>query len=214
MRIGVIGAGNVGGALGTGWARAGHEVRYGVRDAGDPAGDPKLAKLVAESGGRAAAASVAEAAAWGEAVALTVPWGAAKDAIASAGDLAGKVLLDCTNPLTKDLSGLAVGPDTSAGEQVAGWAQGAKVVKIFNTTGANNMADPRYGGEAATMLYCGDDAGAKETAARLAADLGFEPIDLGPLTRARLLEPFALLWITLAYPQGHGRNIAWKLLKR
>jgi hypothetical protein len=76
------------------------------------------------------------------------------------------------------------------------------------------MADPSYGGEATTMLYCGDDAAAKETAAKLAADLGFDPIDAGPLVRARLLEPFALLWITLAYPQGHGRDIAWKLMKR
>ncbi len=210
MRIAVIGAGSVGGALGRGWARAGHEVRFGVRDAGDP----KVKELTGESGGKAPASSVGEAAAWSEVVTLAVPWSAAKDAVAAAGDLRGKVLLDCTNPLTQDLSGLAVGAGTSAGEQVAAMAPGARVVKIFNTTGANNMADPRYGETAATMLYCGDDAAAKEVAARLAADLGFDPIDAGPLVRARLLEPFALLWITLAYPQGHGRDIAWRLMKR
>jgi len=210
MRIGIVGAGNVGGALGGGWARAGHEVRFGVRDPGDS----KVARLVSEIGGKAAASTVAAAAAFGEAVALTVPWSAAEDAINAAGDLSGKVLLDCTNPLRRDLSGLVTGPETSAGEQVAGWAPGARLVKIFNTTGAGNMANPRYGDLAATMLYCGDDPAAKETAARLAADLGFDPIDAGPLVRARLLEPFALLWITLAYAQGHGRDIAWKLLKR
>ena len=210
MKIGILGVGNVGGALGRGWARAGHEVRFGVRKASDP----KVSRLVEEAGGGAAAVAVAEAAAWGEVVTLAVPWSACEEVLAAAGDLSGKVLLDCTNPLARDLSGLVVGADASAGERVAAWAAGARVVKIFNTTGAGNMADPRYGDEATTMLYCGDDPAAKETAAGLAADLGFDPVDAGPLVRARLLEPFALLWISLAYGQGRGPNIAWKLLAR
>jgi predicted dinucleotide-binding enzyme len=87
------------------------------------------------------------------------------------------------------------------------------VVKIFNTTGYNNMANPVYPDGAATMFYCGDDAGAKATAHRLAADLGFDPVDAGPLRQARLLEPLALLWISLAV-HGAGRDIAFRLMRR
>jgi predicted dinucleotide-binding enzyme len=97
---------------------------------------------------------------------------------------------------------------------VASWAPGAKVVKIFNTTGANNMANPDYHGVAASMFFCGDDAGAKAAAARLASDLGFDPVDAGNLDQARLLEPLALLWIRLAYVQKQGWDIAFKLMKR
>lgn len=208
-RIGVIGAGSVGGALGRGWARRGHEVMFGVRDTGDP----KVAKLLAEAE-TARAGSVAEAAAFGEVVVLATSWGGTRDAVQNAGDLGGKVLLDCTNPLQPDLSGLDVPPGSSAAEQVAGWAPGARVVKIFNTTGFNNMADPIYGEEPATMFYCGDDAEAKAVAARLAADLGFDPTDAGPLHEAPLLESLALLWIHLAYRQKLGRDIAFKLMRR
>src|SRR6202035_184278 len=210
MKIGVLGAGNVGGTLGRGWAKAGHEVKFGVRDPGEA----KVRQLVADAGGGASAGTVAEAAAFGEVVALTVPWEAAEDALRRAGDLAGKTLCDCTNPVLPNLAGLALGHDTSAGERVAGWARGAGVVKVFNSTGFNNMADPRYGDTAATMFYCGDDEPAKAQAARLAADLGFEAVGVGPLAQARLLEPLALLWITLAHRQGLGRDIAWKLLRR
>ncbi|HEX9943034.1 MAG TPA: NADPH-dependent F420 reductase [Thermoanaerobaculia bacterium] len=208
MRIGILGAGNVGGSLGQGWTRAGHEVMFGVRDALHP----KVAKLLAETGARAG--SVAEAAAFGEVVALATPWEATQDALRSAGGLAGKILFDCTNPLAPQLAGLTHGHTTSGGEQVAVWAPGARVVKVFNTTGANNMANPDFGGVAATMFYCGDDAGAKATAARLAADLGFDPVDAGRLDQARLLEPLALLWIRLAYVQQMGREIAFKLMRR
>jgi 8-hydroxy-5-deazaflavin:NADPH oxidoreductase len=208
MRIGIIGAGNVGSALGRGWVRAGHEVTFGVRD---PAA-PKVRTLVAETGAKAA--SVAEAAASGEVVVFATPWEATEDAVRGAGDLAGKVVFDCTNPLAPQLAGLTHGFDTSAAEMVAAWAPGARVVKVFNTTGANNMANPDFGGIAATMFYCGDDAEAKAVAARLAADLGFDPLDAGNLEQARLLEPLALLWIRLAYVQKQGREIAFKLLRR
>jgi predicted dinucleotide-binding enzyme len=208
MKIAVIGMGNVGGALGRRWAEAGHQVTFGARNPGDP-------KTLSEAKALgAAAAGVADAAAGAEVVVLAVPWQAVPSTLAAAGDLAGKVLLDCTNPLTPDLSGLEVGPTTSGGEQVAKAAPGAKVVKVFNTTGAGNMADPRYGATRLTMLYAGDDAAAKQATARLAADLGFEPVDAGPLTMARLLEPFALLWITLAIRQQFGVDFAFNLVRR
>lgn len=210
MKIAVIGAGNVGGTLGSAWANRGHEVIFGVRDAADP----KLAQLLARAGGKARAAAVKDAAAAADVVALTVPWPAAQDALRRSGDLRGKVLLDCTNPLKPDLSGLTVGHTTSAGEQVAAWAPGARVVKIFNTTGFSNMANPEYRDGRSMMLYCGDDAQAKQVAAQLATELGFEPYDVGPLTEARLLEPFALVWIHLAVLQKMGTGFAFRLMRR
>ena len=147
-------------------------------------------------------------------VVLAVPWGSAQDAIRGAGDLRGKVVVDATNPLKPDLSGLALGHTTSAGEEIARWAAGAKVVKAFNTIGAQHMANPRFDGQSASMFICGDDAAAKKTVASLAAALGFEPVDAGPLTQARLLEPLALLWISMAYAYGQGTDIAFRLLRR
>lgn len=210
MKIGIIGAGTVGSVLGRGWSAKGHEIAFGVRNPGDA----KAQEAVKGTGGRARAASVRDAAAGAEVVVLATPWGAAQDAIKAAGDLAGKILVDATNPLKPDLSGLALGFTASAGEEVARWAPGAKVVKAFNTTGAGNMANPRFGGAAASMFLCGDDAAAKKTVAGLAEALGFEPVDAGPLAQARLLEPLAMLWISMAYAHGHGPNIAFKLLRR
>lgn len=210
MNIAIFGAGNVGGALGKGWAAKGHSVYFGVPD---PQSD-KVRALVKSIGGNARAGSVQNAAANAEVIVLAVPFAAARDAISAAGKLAGKIVIDCTNPLQPDLSGLLIGHDTSAGEQVAQWAAGARVVKAFNTTGAGNMANTHYRNEGITMCVAGDDASAKSTVVKLAQDLGFEPLDAGPLKNARLLEPFAMLWIYLAVKQGLGPNIAFKLLRR
>lgn len=209
MSIGILGAGSVGGTLGTRWAQAGHQVVFGVRD---PAAE-KVRDLLQRAGPNATAASPREAAAQGEVLLLAVPWGAVEDALERAGEVSGKVLLDATNPLDEEL-GLTHGHSTSGGERVARLAKGARVVKIFNSTGFNNMADPDYGGQAATMFYCGDDADAKAVARRLADELGFEAVDAGGLAMARTLEPLALLWIRLAYAQGMGREIAFKMLRR
>lgn len=207
MNIGILGSGNVGGTLGSRWAKLGHRVFFGSRE---PA---KLPGLVERAGATAAAVSIEEAVQSAEVVVVALPWGVTKAVLESL-DLAGKVVLDCTNPLKPDLSGLEVGTTTSAGEMVAGWARGAGVVKIFNTTGYNNMANPVYGVEPAAMFYCGDDARAKQIARTLAAELGFDPVDSGPLANSRFLEPLAALWIWLAYPGGHGREIAFRLVKR
>lgn len=210
MRIAVIGSGNVGGTLGKGWAKRGHEVVFGARHPTDQ----KLAQLLAATDGKAGAASVKDAAARAEILALTVPWDAAQEALKSAGNLRGKILLDCTNPVKPDLSGLTLGYSTSGGEQVAAWAVGARVVKIFNTTGFGNMASPVYPEGASMMLYCGDDAEAKKTAAQLATDLGFEAYDAGPLAEARLLEPLALVWMHLAVFQKMGTGFAFRMMRR
>ena len=145
---------------------------------------------------------------------LATPWQADKEALESLGVLGGKILIDATNPVLPRLKGLEVGTSTSAGELVAGWARGAKVVKAFNTVGFNIMANPAFGADRPVMFYCGDDSESKQVVKQLADELGFEPVDAGPLTQARLLEPFALLWITLAYSCGLGREIGFKLLRR
>src|SRR5262245_58170776 len=212
MRIAIIGTGNVGGALGRVWARQGHEIVFGVRDPERPQA------LVRELGGRTRAASVADAAASAEVVALAVPWEAARDAIRSAGNLAGKTVIDCTNPINLGMdgirAGLVVGLTTSAAESIAQWVPGARVVKAFNTIGAGSFAAPQFGAERATMFICGDDADAKKRVTPLARDMGFEVVDAGNLAVARLLEPLGMLWIHLALLRDLGTNIAFRLLRR
>jgi predicted dinucleotide-binding enzyme len=209
MNIGILGSGNIGVTLGGRWAKVGHNVVFGSRDPKSQ----KLRELVRQCGDTARAATLEEAVAAAEVVLAALPWPAAKTVLASL-DLKNKIVFDCTNPLRPDLSGLELGTTTSAGEQIAAACPGASVVKIFNTTGFGNMADPIYAGEATAMFYCGGDQTAKDVARRLASELGFEPVDAGPIENARLLEPLAMLWIWLAYPGGHGRNIAFRLAHR
>ncbi len=210
MKIGIIGSGNVGGALGARWAQAGHQVVFSSRN---PNSDAMKATLQ-KAGPNARAASSQEAAAASDVVLLATPWPATHEALAGAGDLTGKILIDATNPLLPDLSGLELGTTTSAGEQVALWAPSAKIVKAFNTVGSNVMADSRFGELPVVLFYCGDDAAAKQIVHELAKQLGFDPHDAGPLTQARLLEPFALLWISLAFARGYSREIAFQFLRR
>jgi 8-hydroxy-5-deazaflavin:NADPH oxidoreductase len=210
MNIAILGAGNVGGALGKGWAAKGHSIYYGVPD---PQSD-KVQALLKSIGKNARAGTVHDAAESASIIVLATPWPATHDAVLAAGKIAGKIIVDCTNPLEPDLSGLAIGNNTSAAEQVALLAVGAHVVKAFNTTGAGNMANTHYGNNEVTMCIAGDDTAAKSTVMKLAQDLGFEAVDAGPLKNARLLESFAMLWVYLAIKQGLGPNIAFKLLRR
>lgn len=209
MKIAIIGSGHVGSTLGTAWAALGYEIVFGVRDTSGA----KVASLLAKAGPSAKAVSMETAAGSADVVVLTVPWASAREVIAALGDLRGKILLDCINPVT-EWPNLDHGRGVSGGEQIAGWAAGARVVKIFNTTGYENMADPRYHGESLTMFYAGDDAPAKEIAHQLAGDLGFVPQDIGPLANAHHLEVLASLWGTLAYRQKLGRGIGFRLVHR
>ena len=209
MRIGIIGSGNVGGTLGSRWAQAGHDVIFSSRE---PQSE-KMKQLVAKAGGTARAATPADAAQSSEVIVLSTPWNATREAVEGLGDLHGKVLIDATNPLLPDLSGLQLGTTTSAAEQVAAWASRAAVVKCFNSVGFNIMSNPAFGAGKAVMFYCGDDAPAKQVVKQLTQELGFDAVDAGPLRQARLLEPLAVLWISLAYG-GQGREIAFALLHR
>ncbi len=209
MKIAVIGTGNVGGTLGSRWAKNGYQVVFGTRSPNSE----KVQRLLEIAGENASAESVSDAAAGADVVVIAVPWSVTQATIEAAGDLTGKIVVDCTNPVAPGLQ-LALGTTTSGGERVAAWAKGARVVKAFNTTGWENMANPIYDGQPTLMLICGDDGDAKTAVAELTKSLGFEVVDLGPLDTSRLLEPFALVWIRLAVVQGFGRDFAFKLVKR
>jgi hypothetical protein len=208
MKIAIIGAGVVGVALARGWTRKCHDITFGARDPVSPKVTGALAEVVG-----AKVATIADAVKWADVAVLATPWGGTEAALQAAGGFANKPLLDATNPLTPDYR-LALGHTTSGGEQVQAWAPDARVVKVFNTTGYGNMSDASYAQGRPAMVYCGDDAAAKNLARGLSADLGFEPVDLGKLDCARYLEPYAMVWIKLALAQGLGRDIAFSLMRR
>jgi len=206
--ISIIGAGNVGMALARAFTQRGQAVVLGVTD---PA---KYQASVAALGALAQVQTTAQALAASDLVILAVPHAAVEGIARSVGDWQGRIVVDATNPLAPGLAGLTVGTGTSAAEQLATQAQGARVVKAFNTTGAENMADTRYPGGAPWMPVCGDDAQARAQVLALATLIGFDAVDCGPLAAARYLEPFAMTWIHLAFRQGRGRNFAFALLQR
>jgi predicted dinucleotide-binding enzyme len=187
--------------LGGAW-RTAHDVTYGVRTPEDP----KYADLGAPVATTAAAAAIANV------VVLCTPWQGTEGAVADCGDLVGKVVIDCTNPLTPDFTALEIGHTTSGAEQVAAWAPGARVCKAMNQIGAPMMDSPQVLGTP-MMFVCGDDEAAKQTTANLVSELGFEVIDAGELALARLLEPYALIWIHLALRRGFGAGFAFGVLR-
>ena len=205
MKIAVIGAGNVGGTLAAGWAKKGHTILIGARE-------PKESESFAKSiGGKAL--PVADAIGEGEVVLFSLPWNVSYE-LAAQPALAGKILIDCANPLKKDFSGLELGLTTSGAEEIQKRANGAKVVKAFNTVGFNVMENPILEGRKAAMFYCGDDSAAKAVVKTLIEDIGFESLDAGPLATARLLEPYALLWIQSAMKFGMGRDFALSVVRK
>jgi predicted dinucleotide-binding enzyme len=185
----------------------GHEVTFCVRDS-------QNTKKQSDAGAMRATLGPMNSASKADAILLAVPWRAVPEALKAAGDLSGKVLLDCTNPVNPELTELTIGHTTSAGEEVARLAPRARVVKVFNTNGSQNMANPGYGSHKVTMLYAGDDPGANQVARALASDIGFEPIELGSLKQARLLEPLAMAWIVLARQRDLGRDFALDVVHR
>lgn len=207
MRIGVIGAGNVGTALAKRLGPQGHDLMLSYsRDAA------RLAATAAGLGARAG--TPAEAAAFGDVVVLTVPWAAVPDALAAAGPLAGRTLWDCTNPLKPDLSGLVLGTTTSGGEEVARLAPGATVIKgIPPFAELLHSDDPAVGGRTVGVFIAGPDGDAKTLVAGLLAQLPASVVDAGGLDAARLIEPAMMLLVRLAYAQGMGPRIALDLIR-
>ena len=208
MSISIIGAGNVGMALGSAFTQRGETVVFGVPD------PDKYRAAVSALGTGASVTTTAEAIAASEVVILAVPYAALPAIAQSVPDWQGKILVDATNPLAPGLSGLSLGTTTSGAEELAKLARGARVVKAFNTTGAENMADTHYAGGAPMMPLCSDDAAARQRVATLSTLIGFDAVDMGPLMAARYLEPFAMTWIHLALKQGYGRKFAFGMLRR
>jgi len=126
----------------------------------------------------------------------------------------GKIVIDCTNPINADFSGLAIGQNDSGGETVGRLIPESKVVKAFNTCGYNVMINPNFPGGSASMFIASDDTSAKETVASLAECIGFKAVDAGPLVQSRYLEAMAWLWISMAIKYGAGREIAFQLMRR
>jgi hypothetical protein len=201
--IAIVGTGNIGGALARLWTKAGYTVSVAVRESS------AAKKIPGVSSG-----SAKEIASASEIVVLAVPWPAVKDALASCGDLSGKFVVDCTNPVLPDLEGLEFGCTTSAAEKLQQLAPRARIVKAFNTIGAPLLGNATFDGLQADGYYCGDDDAAKAAVAPLIAATGLRPFDAGPLRNARYLEAMAMLWIDLAIKRGRGPTFGFRTLER
>ncbi|APZ51715.1 NADPH-dependent F420 reductase [Salipiger abyssi] len=202
MNIAIIGTGNIGSGLGRVIGRTSHGVVVSDQQGGTEA----AAKLAAE-GVRVQAADTATAIAEAEIVILATPYGASTQ-IAGANDFSGKIVVDLSNPVTEDFSGLQLGHDSSAAEEIAKLV-GAPVVKAFNTVFAEHYAgDLTLGGRKIQTFVAGDDAEAKAKVIALAEDVGFEARDAGGLSNARYLEPLGYLNIAFGYLLGQGTGIA------
>ena len=205
MRVGIIGAGRLGVALGARLAAARHPIMFGGGDSAEQA----ASRLGLRSG------SNEEATAFGDLVALAVPFPAIDAALAQAGPLDGKVLWSCVNALKPDYTGLVLGFDTSAAEEVAGRAAGARVVAAVPPF-ASSLASGTLAYERElepSVFICGDDPEAKKLVEQLVRDLGAQPVDAGPLTAARLVEPAMMLLVSIAYA-GVPRDVGLRLLER
>lgn len=205
MKIAIVGTGNVGSAIARGLAGKGHDVTLGARD-------PKtfaVTRLAVETG--ATPDTPWAAAQAGDIVLLALPWAAAAAAIADLGPLAGKVVIDCMNPLgmVDGVLGLLIGHSSSGAELVQSLLPEARVVKTLNQVGAEIMADTSRLPHRPAQFMAGDDGAAKAMVANLLRDLGFDPMDAGGLTKARLLEPLAMVWINQALLRGKGRDWAF-----
>lgn len=214
MKIGILGTGDVGQALGVGFAKLGHEVKMGSRDPHQE----KVKTWVNKVGPTASAGTFAEAAAYGELAVLCTIWTGAENAIRLAGpdNLAGKVVIDTTNPL--DFSSgippkLAVGHTDSAGEHIQRWLPNSRVVKAFNIVGSAHMFKPEFPGGPPDMFICGNDDQAKETVTELLKAFGWSVIDIGGIECARYLEPLAMVWIRHFF-RINSVNHAFKLLRK
>ncbi len=211
MKIAVIGTGNVGSGFATRLAASGHDV---VTVGSSVAKGQDLADKIVAAGHSASAASLADAVAVSDVIALAVPYGVAADLVGKAA-LDAKIVIDLTNPVEEDFSGLSVGHTTSAAEEIAAAAPTARVVKAFNTIFAEIYTDgPELSGRAAPTFIASDDDEAKKVVSGLATDMGFDPVDAGGLTNARYIEPLAYLNIQFGYMLGHGTKVAPAWLSR
>ena len=208
MRIGILGSGLMGGKLGTIFARAGHEVFFSYSH-----DERKLQKLAKDAGKNARWGTPSQAVEDADLILLAVHWSRLADVRKQAGDLSGKTVVSCSLPMNGGDTELVVGHKSSGAEALARKFPKAKVVSAFNTVPSEVLFDvfeSRRRARKPSLVYCGDDAGGKRTAAALIRDVGFEPLDAGPLRMARYTEPFALLVAQLAYEGKGGPELAYR----
>ena len=205
MKIAIIGTGNVGGALATKWAQQGHRIFLGVNDLTQFKGKDLLQNP------NTSVHTIQAAVQQSEVVLLATPAPAAVAVAQSLGDTTGKIIIDAMNIV------MGRGPQgfTNTADAILANTASRDVVKCFNTTGFNNMQNTQYGEVTIDAFMAGDSTAAKATVRQLALDAGFaECYDVGGNDKFQLMEQFAFFWINLAMMQGHGRDIAFKLLKR
>ena len=208
MRVGILGSGLMGGKLGTLFARAGHEVVFSYARSAR-----KLERLARQAPGRARAGTPAEAARNADAVLLAVHWSRVDQVLKQAGDLSRKVIVSCSLPMNKSDTALVIGQSSSGAEELAKRARTARVVAAFGTVPSEvllSVFEARRKSRRPSLVYCGDDRDAKELAATLIRDVGFDPVDVGPLRIARYTEPFTLLIAQLAYESGAAPELAYR----
>lgn len=212
MRIGILGSGLMGGKLGTLFARAGHQVVFSYARSRE-----KLEALAHDAHGNARAGTPAEAAREADAVLLAVHWSRLEEVLRQAGDLSGKVVVSCSLPMNADDTALVIAHTSSGAEALAKRLPAAGVVSAFNTVPSEvlfGIYEDREKASRPSLLLCGDDESAKRVAAQLIRDVGFEPLDAGPLRIARYTEPFALLVGQLAYEMDAGPELAYRFERR
>jgi 8-hydroxy-5-deazaflavin:NADPH oxidoreductase len=208
MRIGILGSGLMGAKLGTIWARAGHDVVFSYARS-----DQKLERLARAARGKARAGTPAAAARDADALLLAVHWSRVDDVLQQAGDVSGTVIVSCSLPMNADDTGLVIAHTSSGAEELAKKVPKARVVSAFNTVPSEvlfGVFAARRKARRPSLVYCGDDATSKKVAAGLIKDVGFDPVDAGPLRMARYTEPFALLVAQLAYEGKGGPELAYR----
>jgi predicted dinucleotide-binding enzyme len=208
MRVGILGSGLMGGKIGTLFARAGHEVVFSYARSQD-----KLKRLARDAQGKARPGTPREAAQDTDAVLLAVHWSRIDDVLNQTGDLSGKVIVTCCLPMNNDNPELALAHTSSGAEALAKKIPGAEVVAAFNFVPSEvlfGVFEARREATRPSLVYCGDDSSSKRIAAELIRDVGFDPVDAGPLRIARYTEPFALLVGQLAYAGKGGPELAYR----
>jgi predicted dinucleotide-binding enzyme len=211
VRVGILGSGLMGGKLGTLFARAGHEVVFSYARS-----ERKLKRLAREAQRSARAGTPREAARDADALLLAVHWSRVDDVLKLAGDLSSKVILTCSLPMSEDDSGLVIAHTSSGAEALAKKARRAHVVSAFGTVPSEvlfGVFAAKRKANRPSLVYCGDDQAAKDVAAALIRDVGFDPVDAGPLRIARYLEPFTLLVGQLAYEGDEGPELAYRFVR-
>jgi hypothetical protein len=202
MKIGILGAGNVGGNLGRAFAKHGHQVMFSSREPSSA----KMQALAKETG--AAVGSPQETLDFAEVVVMALHWDVLPQVVKSLKGWNNKILIDATNrfvPPPADSIG-------TSSQDIAHWTK-TRLVKCFNTIGAEHFVDPLFNGVSASAFLCGDDAEARKVVAQLAADIGFDPVDMGELAQEEAMTALTKMWVGLARA-GFGRNFAFKVLRK